>query len=347
MTGEELYQKLRTVQSGTVTCTYDLENCRRMAVLINEIQELKTQKRAVILAHSYVSPEILLGVADYSGDSYQLSRDATRAECEIIVFAAVRFMGETAKILNPNRTVLIPGSDPGCSLADSITGEQVARLRAQYPEHTFVCYINTTAAVKAQCHVCVTSSNVVDICQRIPNNRLVFLPDRLMGLNLQAELTKRGVKKEIVLTDGTCYVHERYDPELIEFFRLQNRDLQVISHPECRPEVALQSDFVGSTSQMLQYVRSSAGRNFLLLTECGLSAKLQTELPDRNFIGSCSMCKHMKSNSLENILQTLRNPKAQQEVQLDPAILQKAQDCLQAMFFYTGDSRAMGAISCE
>ncbi|MCL2207654.1 MAG: quinolinate synthase NadA, partial [Fibromonadales bacterium] len=190
MQPQELYNKLRSVQNSAVLCQYSMENCEKLTALINEINELKKEKNVAILAHSYVAPEITFGVADYSGDSYQLSKNAMETPAQTIIFAAVEFMGETAKILNPDKRVLIPGTNPGCSLAESITGEQAKKLREQYPEHTFVCYINTTADVKAQCDVCVTSSNVVKVISNIPNDKIAFLPDKLMGENLKNELAK-------------------------------------------------------------------------------------------------------------------------------------------------------------
>lgn len=288
MTAQELLARLQSIQPGSVLCHYSLETCERLVPMIDEINRLKKERNAVILAHSYVAPEIVFGVADYDGDSYKLSQDATRVDADLIVFVAVEFMGETAQILNPGKTVIVPGSNPGCSLADSITGEQVRALRAQYPDYTFVCYINTTADVKAECDVCVTSANVVDIVAALPNDKICFLPDKLMGQNLQGELEKRGIHKQFVFHDGVCYVHEQYDPEMIEFFRMQNPGLRVVSHPECHPGVALLSDFVGSTGQMLDYIRKAPDSDpVLLLTECGLNARLQSELPHRHFIGSC------------------------------------------------------------
>jgi len=331
----DLYNKLHSVQNGTVLCQYSMETCERQVALINEINELKKEKNVAILAHSYVAPEIILGVADYSGDSYQLSKNAMETPAQTIIFAAVEFMGETAKILNPDKKVLIPGTNPGCSLASSITEGQVMDLRNKYKEHTYVCYINTTADVKAACDVCVTSSNVLKIVSNIPNDKIVFLPDKLMGENLKNELEKIGIKKELVLHSGTCYVHEQYDPDLVKYFRIQNEGLRIASHPECSPGVAMLSDFVGSTSQMLDYIRSlPENAPVLLLTECGLSARLQSELPTRRFIGSCNMCKYMKSNSLENILQTLKEPEKAKEIKLSTDVLTNAKRCIENMFKY-------------
>ena len=336
MTAEELYNRLNKIHPGAVLCTYTMEKCEQMISTINEINELKKERDAVILAHSYVAPEIVLGVADYTGDSFKLSQDATTVKAKTIVFSAVRFMGETAKILNPTKDVLIPGPLTGCSLADSITGEEVQALRKKYPDHTFVCYINTTADVKAACDVCVTSGNVLKIVKSLENDKIVFVPDRLMGENLQKELNRQGIKKKIVLHTGCCYVHETYDPELINFFRSQNPGLKVVSHPECHPGVALLSDYVGSTGQMVTYIKEQpSGTPFLLLTECGLNARMHYEFPDKEFIGSCSMCKYMKSNSLENILETLRHPEKAEHVNLEENVRVAAKKCIDAMFHYS------------
>lgn len=335
MTAQDLFLRLKAIQPGSVLCNYSLEACENMIPLINEINELKKQQNAVIFAHSYVSPEIIMSVADFDGDSFKLSQDATKIDADRIVFAAVRFMGETAKILNPTKEVLIPGPLTGCSLADSISVDQILELRQRHPDHTFVCYINTTAEIKAHCDVCVTSSNVVSIISHIENDKIVFVPDLLMGQNVQAELIKKGIHKEMILFDGCCYVHEQYDPEMIRFFREQNPGLQVISHPECHPGVALLSDFVGSTSQMMEHMRRAPKKStFLVLTECGLNARMHAELPDHFFIGSCSMCKYMKSNSLANILETLRHPEKATAIEIEENTRLKAKKCIDAMFHY-------------
>lgn len=335
MTAEELYNRLKSVQPGTVLCNYSIEKCEQMLPLINEINERKKDQDTVILAHAYCAPEIILGVADYTGDSYKLSEDATKVTQKNILFSAVRFMGETAKILNPQKNVFIPGPLTGCSLADSITAAEVANLREKYPDYTFVCYINTTAEVKAACDVCVTSGNVMKIVENMPTDKICFVPDRLMGQNIIDEMKKRGVKKDIVLHSGRCYVHETYDPELIQFFRSQNLGLKVICHPECNPAVAALSDYVGSTGQMVPYIRDlPSGTPVLLLTECGLVARMQYEYPDKRFIGSCSMCKYMKSNSLENILETLRHPENAERIELSEQIRVQAKKCIDAMFHY-------------
>ncbi len=335
MTADILFNKLKTVKLNSGACVYTFEKCEAMLPLINAINAIKAEKNAVILAHSYVTPEIVYGVADFTGDSYGLSKDAMSTKAQTIVFAAVKFMGETAKILNPEKEVLIPGKLSGCSLADAVTGTQVKALKAQYPDYAFVCYINTTADVKAECDVCVTSSNVYAIVEKIPNDKIFFLPDKLMGQNLQEEMQRRGVRKDIKLYHGVCYVHEQYDPEMIQFMRVKFPKVKVVSHPECSPSIIRASDYVGSTNQMMDYVAKSKDEQFLMLTECGLTSRLEVEMPYKQFVGSCTMCKYMKSNTLENILRVLVKPDAEDKVSLDPQIMQKARHCIDEMFRYT------------
>ena len=344
MTGEELYLKLREVRINGAACTYTQEKCEAMAPLINAINVLKKERNAVILAHSYVSPEIVYGVADFSGDSYGLAKDAASTQAETIVFASVRFMGETVKIMNPEKKVLLPGTDTGCSLADSVTGADVRRLRREFPEHTFVCYINTTAEVKAECDVCVTSSNVYNIVAAIPNTQIFFLPDRLMGQNLQEEMVRRGVEKQIELYPGVCYVHEQYDPEMIQFLRVKFPKVKVLSHPECSPGVLHDSDYVGSTSQMLDYVAKSKDESFVMLTECGLSSRLMVEFPEKKFVGACTLCRYMKSNTLEGIFRVLLKPRPEDTIEIDERIRKKALHCINAMFTYTEGKSVLASL---
>ncbi len=332
ITAHDLYQKLRHIKLGGTTCVYTPEKCESMAPIINQINTLKKQKNAIILAHSYVSPEIVTGVADFVGDSYELSKKAKETQADIVVFAAVKFMAETAKLLNPDKEVLVPSAFNGCSLADSITGADVKTLRAQFPDYTFVCYINTTADVKAECDVCVTSSNVYNIVEKIQNDKIYFLPDRLMGKNLQIEMEKRGVQKTIRWSEGTCYVHEEYDADLITYLRGAYPGVRVVSHPECNDGVIKASDYVGSTSQMVNYVKQTDASPFFLLTECGLTQRLQLEVPDKKFVGSCTLCKYMKSNSLEDILRVLQNPQAEDRVLIEADTAKRAGRCIERMF---------------
>jgi len=335
ITAEQIYETLKNIKVGGSVCQYSFKKCEEFVPLINEINELKAEKNAVILVHSYVTPEIIYGVGDYIGDSYALSKNAMETKADTIVFASVRFMGETAKILNPEKDVLIPGKLDGCSLADSINAEQVRQLRKKFPDYTFVCYINTTAEVKAECDVCVTSANVYKIVESIPNEKIYFLPDKLMGKNLVKEMKIRGVKKEIRYFTGTCYVHEEYDAEQIFKIRTEYPNVKVVSHPECKPAICEESDFVGSTSQMLNYMRETESKEFLMLTECGLSSRLQTEFPDKILVGSCTLCRYMKSNTLEDILRVLKNPAPKDHVNIDESVRQRASKSIEAMFKYT------------
>ncbi len=329
---QELYERLKHIKVGGTVCTYSLRKCEELVPVINEILRLKAEKNAVILAHSYVSPEIIFGVADHVGDSLELSRRAMATDADVIVFAAVRFMAETAKILNPEKTVLIPGLLTGCTLADAIDAAEVRKLRLRFPEHTFVCYINTTAEVKAECDVCVTSANVVDVVARLPGDKIYFLPDRLMGENLKQELRARGVEKEILTHDGTCYVHEEYSLEDIHRIRFEYPDALIVSHPECKPEVCAASDFVGSTSQMLAFMEKTPHSRFFMLTECGLSSRLMADNPHKQFIGTCTLCRYMKSNSLAGIVRVLREPQPHDRIELAPDVMRRARASLDRMF---------------
>lgn len=335
VTARELYEKLRHIHVGGTVCQYSLKKCEEFVPLINEINALKQEKNAVILTHSYVSPEIIYGVSDFTGDSLFLSRKAVETRASIIVFAAVRFMGETAKILNPDKEVLLPAVSSGCSLADSITVDQVRALRQEIPAYTFVCYVNTSAAVKAECDVCVTSANIYEVVANIPNNRIYFLPDRYMGENLREEMTKRGIRKDIQFFGGCCHVHENFNTEMVFKVRTEYPKAKVLSHPECSFSVCRSSDFVGSTSQMLTYMRKSRAEEFLMLTECGLAARIESEYPGKRIVGSCALCEYMKSNTLEDILRVLTEPEQKDRIIIDEPIRLKALRSVEAMFRYT------------
>jgi quinolinate synthase len=312
--------------------TWNYEACRGFAPLTLEINRLKKEKGAVILAHSYVEPEIIYGVADFKGDSYFLSLKARESQAKMIVFAGVVFMAETAKILSPAATVVVPDRGSGCSLADSITGEDVRKLKSLYPGAPVVCYINSTAEVKAESDVCVTSGNVYDIVAGLPQRRILFVPDRLMGENIRSELKRRGVDKELITSDGTCIVHDEFDVAAITDARARFPGLKVVAHPECTPEVAAAADFVGSTGAMMKYVKNTAAPYFLMLTECGLVGRLQVEAPERHFIGGCRLCPYMKLNSLEKVRDALLAPRIDQIVTLDEDLRLRAAHCIDRMF---------------
>ena len=329
MDAETLYQKLKNIKVDNPLCSYTREKCERIIPIVNEIKALKQEKEALILAHSYVHPDILYTVADHVGDSYGLALKAKETSKQTIIFPSVRFMAETAKILNPEKTVIDPNPNGGCSLADSITAHDVRKLREKYPDHTFVCYINTTAEVKAECDVCVTSSNVIEIIKNLPNDQIYFLPDKLMGQNVKNAL---GEEKDMLFYDGSCYVHEEFTSSEVDALRKTHPDLYVLAHPECHESVVQKADMVGSTSQIVKHVEDhkNAHHPFLVLTECGITSRLQVENHRLNLVGSCMMCRYMKSNSLEKILESLKNPK--RIIEIDPAIQEKALRCVNAMF---------------
>jgi quinolinate synthase len=228
--------------------------------------------------------------------------------------------------------VIVPDRGSGCSLADSLSGAQLRKLKAAYPDAAVVCYINSTAEVKAESDVCVTSGNVYDIVAGLPRRRILFVPDRLMGENLRVELRRRGVDKEVITSDGTCIVHEVFDLAAIEQARSRFPGLRIAAHPECSPEVAAAADFVGSTGAMIRYVKGTKAPYFLMLTECGLVGRLQVESPEKVFIGGCRLCPYMKLNSLEKVLEALRSPRRDQVVELDEGVRARAARCIERMF---------------
>jgi len=311
---------------------WNLNNCREIAPLTLEINQLKKARNAVILAHSYVEPEIIYGVGDFKGDSYYLSDRARESKADVIVFAGVVFMAETAKILCPDAQVLVPDRASGCSLADSISAADVRKLKALYPGAAVVCYINSTAEVKAESDVCVTSGNVYDIVEALPEKRILFVPDRLMADNLRRELEQRGSDKEIISSDGTCMVHEEFTAEQIREARELFPGLQVVAHPECSLEVASMADYVGSTAGMMKYVHTTDAPYFLMLTECGLVGRLAIEDPEKSFIGGCRLCPYMKKNSLQKIRDALLSPQPEQIIEMEESLRLRALRCIDRMF---------------
>lgn len=329
---ERLLRSMMHVECDPRGKTWNLDTCREIAPLTLEINRLKAEKGAVVLAHSYVEPEIVYGVADFRGDSYFLAAKAKESNARMILFAGVVFMAETAKILCPEATVVVPDRGSGCSLADSLTGAQLRQMKALYPDATVVCYINSTAEVKAECDVCVTSSNVYHIVANLPTRRVLFVPDRLMGQNLRDELKRRGVEKEVITSDGTCIVHDEFTAADMAAARARYPGLKIVAHPECTAEVARLADFVGSTGAMMKYVKTTKAPYFLMLTECGLVSRLQVEDPEKNFIGGCRLCPYMKLNSLEKILEALRSPRPEQIVTVNEDMRRRAARCIERMF---------------
>jgi quinolinate synthase len=302
------------------------EDCRKIAPTTLEIQKLKKSQNAIILAHSYQTPEIMYGVADFIGDSYGLSKIAAEHHASKIIFSSVHFMGETAKILSPNKEVLVPDV-AGCSLAQSINGEEVRKLKKKNPNAGVVCYINTTAEVKAECDVCCTSANALEIVNAVPQDEVIFIPDKLMGQNLQ-----KKTDKKLILWEGTCIVHEIFSSEEIDFAKNLYPGVRVLSHLECDPEVVDKSDMSGSTADMLNYIKNSKDETFMLITECGISDRVRMEISDKQIIGGCNLCPFMKKITLKNVLKALKDPTDEMRISIPRETFQKAEACIQKMF---------------
>lgn len=296
----------------------------RHAPYILAIQKLKVEKDAVILAHNYMTPEIFHGVGDVSGDSLQLAIAATKVSQQTIVQCGVHFMAETSKILNPAKTVLIPDSRAGCSLASSITAADIAKMRADYPGAEVVSYVNTTAAVKAASDICCTSSNALRIVESRPGDTVIMTPDGYLAQNVA-----KDSKKRIVYWEGACIVHEQFTPEEIRAFREDNPGIKIIAHPECPPDVIAEADFSGSTNGMINWVRKHRPEKVVMVTECSMSDNVASELAEVEFVRPCTICPHMKRISLEGILWALHS--GSEEVLVEDALLDPARRAVERM----------------
>ena len=294
------------------------------APLIKAINELKTTRNAVILAHNYMTPEIFHCVGDFRGDSLQLAKEAQRTEAGVIVQAGVHFMAETSKLLNPDKTVLIPDMEAGCSLAASITAEDVRKLREVYPGVPIVTYVNTSAAVKAECDICCTSSNAVKVVESLGAPRVLLIPDEYLAKYVQTK-----TKVEIIAWKGHCEVHERFTAKDIADIRAADPGTKIIAHPECPPDVIDVADFTGSTSAMINWVKTNRPKKVALITECSMASNVAVETPDVEFIRPCNLCPHMKRISLENIYEALRDMRY--EVTVDPTVAEKARRAVERM----------------
>ena len=279
------------------------------------IEELKSEQNAILLAHNYQSPEIFHGVADYTGDSLGLAEKAVETNADVIVVCGVHFMAETAKILNPERRVLIPDLQAGCSLAASISGQDVRLLKERYPGVPVVTYVNTSAEGKAESDVCCTSANAVQIVEALGVERVIFLPDNYLG-----KYVAQKTEVEVILWKGTCEVHERFTADELRDYRASAPDIQVIAHPECPPDVLEEADFVGSTSGMIGYVDRERPRRVVMSTECSMSDNVAVEFPDVEFIRPCNLCPHMKRITLPKILASLQQLKYEVEVDATGAV---------------------------
>jgi len=294
------------------------------APYVARINELKVERNAILLAHNYQTPEIYHGVADYTGDSLGLAAKATETDADVIVLCGVHFMAETAKILNPDKMVLIPDPLAGCSLASSITGADVRRLKERYPGVPVVSYVNTSADVKAETDVCCTSGNAVQVVESLGTDRVIFLPDAYLG-----RYVEKQTDVEVILWEGKCEVHERFTAAELREYREATSGIQIIAHPECPPDVLDEADFVGSTSGMINYVDKQRPQHVVMITECSMSDNVAVEFPDVNFIRPCNLCPHMKRITLPKILHSLET--LEHEVLVDPAMAERAYSSVKRM----------------
>src|SRR3954469_14137015 len=301
---------------------------RLQAPLIAEINRLKREKNAVILAHNYMTPEIFHGVGDYVGDSLGLAKEAARCDAAVIVQAGVHFMAETSKVLSPQKRVLIPDLRAGCSLANSITGADVRLIKQRYPGVPVVTYVNTTAEVKAETDICCTSANAVQVVEEAARlwgtDRVILIPDEFLAKNVA-----RQTEIKIIAWQGRCEVHERFTAADILEIKAAWPDAEVLAHPECPAEVLEVSDFAGSTAAMNDYVVKRQPKQVVLITECSMADNVAVDAPDTEFVRPCNLCPHMKRISLDNIYQALLHD--QFEVTVDPAIAERARAAVQRM----------------
>jgi len=291
---------------------------------IDAIQRLKRERNAVVLAHNYQTPEIFHGVADIVGDSLALAREATRVDADVIVLCGVHFMAETAKILNPDKTVLLPDASAGCSLADSITAADIRLMRQRYPGVPVVTYVNTSAEVKAESDVCCTSGNALKVVESLGTDRVIFLPDEYLASWVASQTDIQVIKWQ-----GHCEVHERFTGAEVRRYREQTAGLVVIAHPECPPDVLAEADFVGSTAQMADYAKAKKPPRVLLLTECSMSDNVAAELPEVEFVRPCNLCPHMKQITLPKIRHVLETMTG--EIVVDPAVAARARRAVERM----------------
>ena len=294
------------------------------APYIHEINKLKKEKNAVILAHNYQTPEIYHGVSDFAADSLALAVEASKTSADIIVMAGVHFMAETAKLMSPNKKVLLPDMDAGCSLSSSITGEDVRNLKKQHPGVPVVSYVNTSAEVKAETDVCCTSANAVKIVKSLGVEKVIFLPD-----NYLAQYVASQTDVEIISWKGICMVHDQFNDQEIHEIRKNNPEIKIIAHPECPPDVIKASDFAGSTSGMIKYVKDNQPKKVMMVTECSMSDNIQVENPNVEFIRPCNLCPHMKKITLPKILDCLKNETG--EIVMDQETIIKAKTSVEKM----------------
>jgi quinolinate synthase len=294
------------------------------APYIKAIRDLKREKNAVILAHNYMTPEVFHGVGDILGDSLQLAKEAAKTDADIIVQCGVHFMAETSKLMNPDKTVLIPDPKAGCSLASSIIPEDVRALRAAYPGAPVVTYVNTSAAVKAECDICCTSANAVQVVESLGAPRVLLIPDQYL-----ARYVATQTKVKIISWKGSCEVHERFTGEELRRYRENEPGVKIIAHPECPPDVIETADYTGSTSGMIKWVKDHQPKRVVLVTECSMADNVAVEAPKTEFTRPCNLCPHMKRITLPKILDSLLYGKV--EVTVDPEVAVRARQAVERM----------------
>ena len=287
------------------------------APYIHRINQLKKEKNAIILAHNYQTPEIYHGVADVAADSLALAIEAAKTQADIIVMAGVHFMAETSKLMSPNKKVLLPDMEAGCSLSSSVTGKDVRQLKKKYPGVPVVSYVNTSAEVKAETDICCTSANAIKIIKSLGVKRVIFLPDDYLAkyVALQTDI-------EIIAWKGICIVHDKFNEKEINDIRTKNPGIKIIAHPECPPDVIKASDFTGSTGGMIKYVEDNQPKKVMMVTECSMSDNIQVDNPNVEFIRPCNLCPHMKKITLPKILDCLENETG--EIIMDKEMIEKA-----------------------
>lgn len=311
-----LYEKVRRVVNELDWAAY--------APYVLEINRLKKQMGAVILAHNYMTPEIFHCVSDFAGDSLQLAQQAAKTDSSLIVQAGVHFMAETSKILSPDKTVLIPDMRAGCSLASSITGADVRLLREKFPGVPIITYVNTSAEVKAESDICCTSSNALAIVESFPGDTVLMIPDQFLARNIAKQ-----TKKKVLTWQGACEVHERFTPDDIRKFRKAYPGAVILAHPECPPEVTAEADFSGSTKAMADYVTDKKPAKVVMITECSMSDNIAVLNPQTEFVRPCNLCPHMKRISLPKILHSLQTRSV--EVTVDPFVADRARLAVERM----------------
>jgi len=318
---EQNIEKIKNLLSTYLTP----DEIKNRLELIEKINQLKKEKNAVILGHNYMTPDVFYGVSDFTGDSLYLSEQAAKTNADIIIFNGVYFMAETAKILNPEKKVLIADETAGCSLSESVKPEQLKKFRRENPGIPVISYINSSAEVKALSDIICTSANAVKVINSVKEDTVLFLPDSYLAANVQKETSKK-----IITWNGKCMVHELFTPFDIELSKKTFPGVHIIAHPECNPEITKIADFTGSTSQIQKYVEQKRPDKIFLLTECSMGENIKARFPEIQFVSTCQMCPHMKKINLDMIYHSITNEKF--EINVEPEIIEKARISLNRMF---------------